>query len=139
MSIRRRGPTPGWWKFESNWNPTSWSRNSPICRWTSRSTSRLSPSRRRRRLVQGSDVRLRIAWRMLRYEGARGILAISGVSVAILLIFLQLGFYNLVPKSATLVYDGMQFDIALVSATYVFQANSRTFPRRLLYQSLSLP
>ena len=29
---------------------------------------------------------------------------------------------------ATLVYDGMQFDIALVSATYVFQANARTFP-----------
>jgi putative ABC transport system permease protein len=84
-------------------------------------------------------VRLRIAWRLLRHEGARGILAISGISVAILLIFMQLGFYNLVPKSATLVYDGMQFDIALVSGTYVFQASSRTFPRRRLYQALSLP
>ena len=39
-----------------------------------------------------------VAWRILTHEKGRNVLAIGGILLAILLIFLQLGFYMSVPK-----------------------------------------
>jgi putative ABC transport system permease protein len=80
-----------------------------------------------------------VAWRLLTYEKMRNTLAILGIVVAILMIFLQLGFYEAVPRAGMLVYDHLRFDLMLTSSSYVFQAQPYDFPRRRLYQALSLP
>ena len=56
-----------------------------------------------------------VAWRMLTDEKARSALAVGGIFISVLMIFLQLGFYNCVPKGAMLTYNG--FDILLTSSS----------------------
>jgi putative ABC transport system permease protein len=80
-----------------------------------------------------------VAWRLLTHEWGRSALAICGIIIAVLLIFLQLGFYAAVPKGGLLIYDAMRFDLMLTSSAYVFQGEPSDFPRRRLYQALSLP
>jgi putative ABC transport system permease protein len=75
---------------------------------------------------------------MLFHEKGRSALAIAGVFVAILLIFLQLGFYLSVPQGGMLFYKAMRFDLLLTSRSYVFQAQSADFPRGRLFQAQSL-
>ena len=80
-----------------------------------------------------------VPWRILTHERMRSGLAIGGIFVAVLLIFLQLGFFFSVPEGGMLLYKHMRFDLLLASREYVFQAQSLTFPRRRLYQSLAHP
>jgi putative ABC transport system permease protein len=84
-------------------------------------------------------VKALVAWRILTHEKGRSGLAMGGILVAILLIFLQLGFYVSVPEGGLLFYDAMRFDLMLASSAYVFEAQSSSFPRRRLYQALALP
>lgn len=79
-----------------------------------------------------------VALRMLNHEKGRNALAICGITVAILLIFLQLGFYFSVPRGGMLIYDALRFDVLLVSPNYAYQAASSAFPRRRLSQALAL-
>lgn len=78
-----------------------------------------------------------VAWRLLMHEKGRSALAILGILVAILLIFLQLGFYTSVPNGGLLVYDALRFDVLLSSREYTFQGRAQTFPRRRVYQARS--
>ena len=71
-----------------------------------------------------------VAWRMLTDEKARSALAVGGIFISVLMIFLQLGFYNCVPKGAMLTYNG--FDILLTSSSYVSQAQPYDLPRARL-------
>jgi len=80
----------------------------------------------------------RVAWRVLTHEKARSLLAVGGVFVAVLLIFMQLGFYFSVPKGGMFVYDSLRFDLLLVSRKYTFQVRSQSFPRRRLYQAMAV-
>jgi putative ABC transport system permease protein len=80
-----------------------------------------------------------LAWRILMHEKGRNSLAVAGVFIAILMIFLQLGFYASVPRAGMLVYNRLVFDIMLTSSQYVFQEQSYDFPRQRLDQALSLP
>jgi putative ABC transport system permease protein len=84
-------------------------------------------------------VKALVAWRILAHEKGRSGLAIGGVFVAILLMFLQLGFYASVPRAGLIFYDAMRFDLLLTSSAYVFEGQSSTFPRRRLFQALALP
>jgi len=84
-------------------------------------------------------VKTLVAWRILTHEKGRSALAMGGILVAILLIFLQLGFYASVPEGGLLFYNSMHFDLILASSDYVFEAQSSSFPRRRLYQALALP
>jgi putative ABC transport system permease protein len=84
-------------------------------------------------------VKALVAWRILAHEKGRSWLAIGGVFVAILLMFLQLGFYASVPRAGLLFYDAMRFDLLLTSSAYVFEGQSSTFPRRRMFQALALP
>jgi len=84
-------------------------------------------------------VKTLIAWRMLAHEKGRSALAVGGILVANLLVFLQLGFYMSVPQGGLLFYDAMRFDLMLTSSAYVYQAQSSNFPRRRLFQALQLP
>jgi putative ABC transport system permease protein len=80
-----------------------------------------------------------VAWRILTHEKGRSGLAIGGILIAILLLFLQVGFYTSIPRGGLLFYDAMRFDMLLTSSAYVYQAQSSTFPRRRLFQALALP
>jgi len=76
---------------------------------------------------------------MIAHEKSRSALAIGGILVANLLVFLQLGFYVSVPQGGLLFYGAMRFDLMLTSSAYVYQPQSSNFPRRRLFQALQLP
>ena len=77
-------------------------------------------------------VAARLAWRILVHEKGRSALALVGVFIAILLVFIQLGFFIAVPQGGMLVYDNMRFDLLLVSTNYQFQAQPWQFPHARL-------
>ena len=79
-----------------------------------------------------------VALRMLNHERGRSALAISGIGIAILLIFLQLGFYFSVPRGGMLIYDALRFDVLLMSPDYAYQGEAPAFPRRRLSQAMAL-
>jgi putative ABC transport system permease protein len=73
-----------------------------------------------------------VAWRILTHQKGRTALAVGGIFVAILLIFIELGFFIAVPQGGLLVYDHMRFDLLVTSNRYVNQSESGTFaPARL--------
>lgn len=80
-----------------------------------------------------------VAWRILLDEKSRSALAIAGTFIAILLVFLQLGFYFSVPKGGWQFYNKMQFDLMLTSSAYISQGRSNAFPRRRIYQAMEAP
>jgi putative ABC transport system permease protein len=80
-----------------------------------------------------------LGWRLLTNEKGRNALATGGIFIAVLMIFLQLGFYFCAPKGGMLIYDNLRFDLMMTSSAYVFQGQSAEFPRRRLYQALSMP
>ena len=80
-----------------------------------------------------------IAWRMLVHERLRSALAIGGILVAILLMFIQIGLYSAVPRGGLLFYNAMSFDLMLTSSAYVSQSQPMSFPRRRLFEIMSFP
>lgn len=80
-----------------------------------------------------------LAWLNLRHDVARTLVAIAGVAFAVILILMQLGFYTSVVRTATRVYDRLDFDIMLTSPDYLYLARSGTLPRTRLFQAASLP
>ena len=50
------------------------------------------------------------------HEKGRNALAVGGIFIAVLMIFLQLGFYFSVPKGGMRVYDRLWFDLLLTSS-----------------------
>jgi len=83
-------------------------------------------------------VPLQIAWRILTHQKGRTALAIGGIFVAILLIFVELGFFIAVPQGGMLIYDHMRFDLLLVSDKYIFQSESWQFPRARLTDAATI-
>jgi putative ABC transport system permease protein len=69
-----------------------------------------------------------LAWRILTHDKRRTALALIGIFMAILLVFLELGFFYAVPRGGLLLYDNMRFDLLLVSDHYEYQAQPGTFP-----------
>ncbi len=84
-------------------------------------------------------MRALVAWRVLTHEVARSSLAVLGVFAAIVLVFLQLGFYSSVPIGSMFIFEALKFDIAVTSRDYAFQIRPHHFPRRRLYQAMALP
>jgi putative ABC transport system permease protein len=83
-------------------------------------------------------VPLQIAWRILTHQKGRTALAIGGIFVAILLIFVELGFFIAVPQGGMLIYDHMRFDLLLASEKYIFQSESWQFPRARLAEAAKI-
>ena len=79
-----------------------------------------------------------LAWFNLVHNKMRTTLAVAGVSFAVVLIFMQLGFLGSAERSATLVYDALDFDVLIRSSRYLYLTESRTFPRERLYQAASV-
>lgn len=81
---------------------------------------------------------LRLAWRILTHDKGRTALVLAGVFIAILLVFIELGFFFAVPQGGMLVYDHMRFDLLLVSDRYVYQAQAWSFPRNRLTEAAAV-
>jgi len=76
-----------------------------------------------------------LAWHNLLHSKVRSGVAIAGVTFAIVLMFMQLGFLEAVKISATLIYDVLDFDICLRSRDYNRFTDARTFPQQRLNQA----
>jgi putative ABC transport system permease protein len=73
-------------------------------------------------------VKVPLAWRILTYDKRRTGLALIGIFMAILLVFVELGFFYAVPRGGLLLYDNMRFDLLLASNEYEYQAQPGAFP-----------
>ena len=80
-----------------------------------------------------------IAWRILVDQKGRTALATGGIFVAILLVFIELGFFVAVPQGGMLIYDHMRFDLLLCSNRYRFQGQAGQFPRVRLATATTIP
>jgi putative ABC transport system permease protein len=69
-----------------------------------------------------------LAWRILTDDKRRTALALIGIFMAILLVFVELGFFYAVPRGGLLLYDNMRFDLLLASNQYEYQAQPGAFP-----------
>src|SRR6202043_1141175 len=80
-----------------------------------------------------------LAWRILTYDKRRTALALIGIFMAILLVFVDLGFFYAVPRGGLLLYDNIRFDLLLTSDQYEYQAQPGTFPLARLDQARGSP
>ncbi|HWX32803.1 MAG TPA: FtsX-like permease family protein [Steroidobacteraceae bacterium] len=80
-----------------------------------------------------------LAWRILTNDKRRTALALVGIFMAILLVFVELGFFYAVPRGGLLLYDNMRFDLLLASNQYEYQAQPGAFPLSQLEKVRSSP
>lgn len=80
-----------------------------------------------------------LAWKNLVHNKVRTAVALAGVGFAVILIFMQLGFLGAVRKTATQIYDALDFDLMLRSPAYLHLTEPRSFPRQRVFQAASLP
>jgi putative ABC transport system permease protein len=83
-------------------------------------------------------MRTRLAWSNLTLNPRRTAAVVAGVGFSILLMFLQLGFYEACKLNATLIYDMFDFDAVLVSPYYLYLDQPGTVPLRRVYQARAL-
>jgi putative ABC transport system permease protein len=84
-------------------------------------------------------VTISLAWRILTHQKGRTALALVGIFMAILLVFIQLGLFYAVPQGGMLLYDNMRFDLLLVSDQYEYQAQPGAFALTRLEEIRAAP
>ena len=80
-----------------------------------------------------------LAWRILTNDKRRTALALIGIFMAMLLVFVELGLFSAVPRGGQLLYDNMRFDLLLTSDQYEYQAQPGAFPLSQLQQIRNSP
>ncbi|MEJ6479850.1 ABC transporter permease DevC [Nostoc punctiforme UO1] len=80
-----------------------------------------------------------LAWLNLTHAKTRFFVALSAIGFAVTLIFMQLGFLGAVLKTATFIYDNLNFDIVLISPKSLEASYTLPFSRQRLYQAASIP
>jgi putative ABC transport system permease protein len=78
-----------------------------------------------------------LAWLQLTHEKLRFLAAGAGITFAVILMLLQLGFEDALLSSVGQVFEHLQCDIALISPEYEFILAPKTFTERRLYQALA--
>lgn len=81
--------------------------------------------------------RLPLAWLQLKYERIRLLVAISGISFAVVLMFMQLGFQTALFDSAVYIHRSLRGDIFLLSPRSTALIAMKSFSERRLYQALN--
>lgn len=76
-----------------------------------------------------------LGWAQLSHQKIRLLVALSGIAFADILIFMQLGFKNLLYDGATLIHRNLEGDLVIISNRADFLGNGQTFSRRYLYQA----
>jgi len=79
-----------------------------------------------------------LAWHNLTHEKARTLVATAGVTFALVLILMQLGFLGSVVTTATIIYDQLRFDLLITSPEYIDIRKTGTFPRQRIYQAAAV-
>jgi len=79
-----------------------------------------------------------LGWLQLKHKPLRLIVALSGISFAVLLIMMQLGFRSALFESAVRFHEHFDYDIALFSPDSVFIVRPQPFSIRRLYQAMGL-
>lgn len=78
-----------------------------------------------------------LAWRQISKEKTRLIVALGGVSFAVVLVSMQLGFRGSVYTSAVRLHQKMDYDLVMLNPATPFIGFSESFTRRRLYQALA--
>ena len=68
----------------------------------------------------------------------RTIVAVTGVSFAMVMVFLQLGFFGGMVKSSTAIYDKLDFDIVFLANNYLRFITPGSFNSLYIYQAMSV-
>jgi putative ABC transport system permease protein len=84
-------------------------------------------------------MRTPLAWLNLVHNKVRTAVAVAGVTFAVVLIFMQLGFLGTTVQTADLIYNSLGFDLLLRSCQYRRLSESGVFPQARLYTAASLP
>ncbi|MFN3925797.1 MAG: FtsX-like permease family protein [Pseudanabaenaceae cyanobacterium] len=79
-----------------------------------------------------------LAWLQLTYEKSRLLVAIAGITFAVVLMFMQIGFQDALFRSAVRLQSGLRGDIVLISPQSTNIVGMRSFSRRRLYQTLGV-
>ncbi|MBW2281685.1 MAG: FtsX-like permease family protein, partial [Deltaproteobacteria bacterium] len=79
--------------------------------------------------------RIPLAWLQISQERMRLLAALMGVSFAVLLVFMQLGFSDALFKSAVRYHENLEYDLVLLSHKTPFIGLAESFSRRRLYQA----
>ncbi len=80
-----------------------------------------------------------LAWSNLLHNKFRSAVAVCGVTFAVVLMFMQLGFLRAVERTATTIYHALDFDIVLRAPSYLHLSDPRSFPMQRVRQAASLP
>ncbi|MEL7085291.1 MAG: ABC transporter permease DevC [Cyanobacteria bacterium J06597_1] len=80
-------------------------------------------------------MRTPIAWLNLVHERSRLLVAIAGVSFAVLLVFMNLGFLGALAKTASQLYTRMDGDVFLISPVSQDISSAKPFTIERLYQA----
>ncbi len=78
---------------------------------------------------------LRLAWSNLVHKRARTVIAAAGVSFAVVLIFMELGLLGGVGRTATMLYDKLEFDLLVTSSEYLDLSRPGEFPKARVAQA----
>ncbi|MCI0701239.1 MAG: hypothetical protein L0241_09195, partial [Planctomycetia bacterium] len=78
---------------------------------------------------------LRLAWSNLVHKRARTFIASVGVAFAVILIFMEIGMVGGVSRTATMLYDSLQFDLLITSAEYLDLSRPGEIPRDRIAQA----
>jgi putative ABC transport system permease protein len=84
-------------------------------------------------------VNFRLAWRTIAHQKLRTTMALSAISFAVVLLFLQLALYDSCELSAYILLDMLDFDAILIGKDYSSLQQPGSLPRSRLYQALGLP
>lgn len=82
---------------------------------------------------------LRLVWRNTTHQRWRTLLALSAISFAVVLLFMQLALYDSCELSANILLDMMDFDAVLIGSEYSSMQQPGSFPRPRLFQALGGP
>lgn len=83
--------------------------------------------------------KLPLAWLQLKAEQRRLWAAIAGISFAVVLMFMQLGFQAALFDSAVRLHESLRGDIFLLSTRSTALIAMKSFSEKRLYQALALP
>jgi putative ABC transport system permease protein len=78
---------------------------------------------------------LRLAWCNLAHKRGRAAIAAGGVAFAVILIFMELGLLGGVGRTATMLFDKLNFDLIITSGEYLDMSRSGAFSRERLAQA----
>ncbi len=81
-------------------------------------------------------IKIPLAWLQLKYQKTRLLVAIMGISFAVILMFMQLGFQSALFDSAVLLHRSLRGDIFLLSPRSTALIAMKSFSERRLYQVL---